>query len=72
MQTKSIERAILMIRGQKIILDYELAELYKVQTKALKQAAKRNLNSFPSDFMFVLTDLFMNFSMLLFKTYDST
>ncbi len=52
-----IEKAIFMIRGQKIILDHDLAELYGVQTKVLKQAVRRNLDRFPSDFMFELTDL---------------
>jgi phage regulator Rha-like protein len=52
-----IEKAIFMIRGQKVILDHDLAHLYGVQTKALKQAVRRNLDRFPSDFMFELTDL---------------
>jgi len=45
---------ILIIRNQKVILDRDLALLYKVETRALKQAVKRNLKRFPSDFMFVL------------------
>jgi hypothetical protein len=52
-----IEKAIFMIRSQKVILDHDLAELYGVQTKALKQAVRRNFSRFPSDFMFELTDL---------------
>jgi len=51
----SVERSILSIRGQKIILDRDLAVLYGVPTKALKQAVKRNIGRFPKDFMFVLT-----------------
>ena len=43
------------IRGQKVMLDSDLAELYGVPTKALKQQVKRNLESFPEDFMFELT-----------------
>lgn len=43
------------IRGQKVMLDRDLAELYGVETKALKQQVKRNLDSFPEDFMFELT-----------------
>ena len=43
------------IRGQKVILDSDLAELYEVETKALKQAVKRNLDIFPEHFMFELT-----------------
>ena len=50
-----IERAILLIRGQKVMLDVDLAELYGVPTKALNQAVKRNKDRFPSDFMFHLT-----------------
>ena len=43
------------IRGQKVILDKDLAELYEVETKALKQSVKRNLDIFPEHFMFELT-----------------
>jgi len=50
-----IERSIYLIRGQKVMLDHELADLYDVPTKALKQAVRRNLERFPSDFMFELT-----------------
>ena len=56
-----IERAILLIRGQKVMLDLNLATLYGVPTKAFNQAVKRNLNRFPKDFMFQLTgDEFAN------------
>lgn len=50
-----IEQTILLIRGQKVILDRDLARLYGVETKALKQAVRRNRNRFPKDFMFQLT-----------------
>jgi hypothetical protein len=50
-----IEQAILLIRGEKVILDRTLAELYGVQTKQLKRAVRRNINRFPADFMFELT-----------------
>jgi len=50
-----IESRILVIRGQKVILDASLAGLYAVTTKALNQAVKRNLVRFPGDFMFQLT-----------------
>ncbi len=53
--TERIERAILVIRGQKVMLDSDLAALYEVQTRTLVQAVKRNLNRFPPDFMFQLT-----------------
>jgi hypothetical protein len=49
-----IERAILLVRGEKVILDAEIAALYGVPTKALIQAVKRNAERFPSDFMFQL------------------
>lgn len=51
-----IEHAIYLIRGQKVLLDRDLAALYGVPTKALKQAVKRNPKRFPADFMFVLDD----------------
>ena len=50
-----IERSILFIRGQKVMLDTDLAELYGVTTKAFNQAIRRNRDRFPSDFMFRLT-----------------
>ncbi len=50
-----ITRAILLIRGHKVMLDTDLAELYDVETKALNQAVKRNRGRFPADFMFQLT-----------------
>lgn len=50
-----IESRILLVRGQKVILDSDLAELYGVATKALNQAVKRNQQRFPEDFMFRLT-----------------
>ena len=51
-----IEKAIFLIRGQKVLLDADLAELYGVKTKALKQAVRRNIERFPKDFMFELND----------------
>ncbi len=50
-----IREAIILLRGQKVMLDRDLAALYGVQTKALKQAVKRNAERFPDDFMFVLS-----------------
>jgi len=46
---------IYFIRGQKVMLDIDLAELYGVETRILKQAVRRNINRFPEDFMFELT-----------------
>ena len=50
-----IEKKILFVRGQKVMLDSDLAVLYGVETKVLIQAVKRNINRFPDDFMFQLT-----------------
>jgi hypothetical protein len=50
-----IEKAIYLIRGEKVMLDRDLAFLYGVETKVLNRAVKRNLQRFPSDFMFQLT-----------------
>ena len=50
-----IEQAIFLIRGQKVLLDADLAQLYGVETKILNKAVKRNLDRFPEDFMFQLT-----------------
>jgi phage regulator Rha-like protein len=50
-----IERAILSIRGEKVMLDSDLAELYGVETKVLNQAVKRSILRFPADFMFQVT-----------------
>jgi phage regulator Rha-like protein len=53
--TESIERRICMIRGEKVMLDADLAVLYQVETKTLNRAVRRNLSRFPDDFMFQLT-----------------
>ncbi len=50
-----ITNKIYVIRGQKVMIDRDLAELYQVETKALKQAVKRNIDIFPNHFMFELT-----------------
>ena len=51
-----VQNLIYEIRGQNVMLDFDLARLYQVETKALNQAVKRNLKRFPSDFMFQLTE----------------
>ena len=51
----AIQRKIYEIRGQKVILDRDLAALYQVETRVLNQAVKRNIDRFPEDFMFQLT-----------------
>ncbi|RJQ13808.1 MAG: ORF6N domain-containing protein [Nitrospiraceae bacterium] len=50
-----VEKKIFFIRGRSVMLDRDLAELYGVETRVLNQAVKRNLNRFPEDFMFQLT-----------------
>ena len=55
MELHLIQNKIFEIRGQRVMLDYNLAELYEVETRALKQAVKRNIKRFPPDFMFELT-----------------
>ena len=55
MQIEAIQTKIYEIRGLKVMLDYDLAELYEVQTKNLNLAVKRNLKRFPYDFMFQLS-----------------
>ena len=55
MQTINIQTKINEIRGQKVMLDFDLAELYGVETKVLNQAVKRNTDRFPADFMVQIT-----------------
>ena len=55
-----IQRRIITLRGVQVLLDRDLAELYNVETRALNQAVKRNIDRFPEDFMFVMTDDEMN------------
>lgn len=55
MQLQIIQQKIYEIRGQNVMLDFDLAELYEVDTKALNQAVKRNIKRFPFDFMFRLS-----------------
>ena len=55
MQLQTIQTKIYEIRGQKVMLDFDLAELYEVKTSALNQAVKRNIKRFPVDFMFQLS-----------------
>ena len=55
MDLQIIQNKIFEVRGCRVMLDYHLAELYQVETRALKQAVTRNIKRFPSDFMFVLT-----------------
>ncbi|WP_373829247.1 ORF6N domain-containing protein [Bacteroides heparinolyticus] len=54
MELQIIQNKIFEVRGYRVMLDFDLAELYNVKTKVLKQAVKRNIQRFPSDFMFEL------------------
>ena len=51
-----IQNKIYEIRGTKVMLDFDLAEIYQVETRVLNQAVKRNIARFPEDFMFQLTN----------------
>jgi len=55
MEIQTVQQRIYKIRGQKVMLDFDLALLYETETKKLKQAVRRNIERFPSDFMFELT-----------------
>ena len=52
---QTIQNRIYEIRGERVMLDFDLAQLYEVETKVLNQAVKRNIKRFPEDFMFQLT-----------------
>jgi GTP-sensing pleiotropic transcriptional regulator CodY len=56
MELSLIQSKICEIRGQRVMLDFDLAAMYNVPTKALKQAVRRNIKRFPDDFMFELTN----------------
>lgn len=53
---EKVERAIIFVRGEKVLLDSDLAQLYGVSTARLNQQVNRNLDRFPGDFMFRLTE----------------
>jgi hypothetical protein len=55
MSLQIIHEKIFEIRGQKVMLDFDLAVLYEVETKRLNEHVKRNIDKFPRDFMFILT-----------------
>lgn len=59
MELTTIKNSINEIRGKRVILDYELAKMYEVETRVLKQAVRRNIDRFPEDFMFELTEVEM-------------
>lgn len=53
--TQTVQQRILVVRGQQVLMDFQLAQLYGVETRVLKQAVRRNIERFPEDFMFRLT-----------------
>lgn len=55
MELITIQNKVLSIRGKKVMLDFDLAEMYEVETRALKQAVRRNIERFPDDFMFEIS-----------------
>ncbi len=55
MELLVVQNKVYTLRGSKVMLDFDLAELYEIETKALKQAVRRNIERFPDDFMFELT-----------------
>ena len=59
MEIEQIKKSILEIRGKKVMLDMDLAIIYEVETRVLKQAVRRNIDRFPNDFMFELKELEM-------------
>jgi hypothetical protein len=54
---EKIENKIFVIRGRKVMMDFDLSRLYCIETRALKQAVKRNPKRFPADFVFILTNV---------------
>ncbi len=56
MQLQTIQNKIYELRGQNVMLDFDLAELYETETRLLKRAVRRNMDRFPEDFMFILTE----------------
>ena len=72
MQLSVIQTKIYEIRGHKVMLDFDLAELYEVETRVLNQAVKRNIDIFPEDFMFKLSlSEWENMSSQIVMTYPS-
>ena len=66
---EAIEGKILLIRGHKVMLDRDLAQLYGVETRVLNQAVRRNIDRFPADFMFSLTrDEIMRISQIVISS----
>ncbi len=72
MELQVIKSKIFEIRGFRVMLDFHLAELYKVETKNLKRAVRRNIDRFPEDFMFELTKSEYDFLRCNFGTLENS
>ena len=72
MELQLIQQKIFEIRGYRVMMDYDLAKLYEVETKELKRAVKRNITRFPSDFMFELSEKEYEALRYQFGTSNST
>ena len=71
MNEQAIQEKIHTIRGLKVMMDYDLAKLYETETRILKQSVRRNINRFPIDFMFILTQEEYSFLRSQFVTLES-
>lgn len=69
---KSIQNRIFEIRGERVMLDRDLAALYETETKRLKEAVNRNIKRFPKDFMFQLTKEEFENLRLQIETFEKT
>lgn len=67
-----IENKIYEIRGQKVMLDFDLADMYEVETKRLKEQVRRNIERFPEDFMFRLTNSEVNSLIVSMRSQNAT
>jgi len=72
MELQIIQNKIYEIRGQRVMLDFDLAEMYQVETKNLKRSVRRNIDRFPDDFMFELTKVEYDFLRCNFGTLESS
>jgi hypothetical protein len=70
MELQIIQNKIFEIRGMRVMLDFDLAEMYETETKRLKEAVRRNINRFPPDFMFELNGEEYNFLRTQFATLE--
>ena len=71
MELQIIQNKIFEIRGMRVMLDFDLAEMYETETKRLKEAVRRNINRFPSDFMFELNKEEYNFLRTQFASLEN-